>query len=67
MISEPSMTDLSPTDAAADAALASRDRLVISLLLVSAFVVILNETIMGVALPHLMNDLDIHAPARPSG
>jgi DHA2 family lincomycin resistance protein-like MFS transporter len=38
-----------------------RDQLVIRLLLVSAFVVILNETIMGVALPQLMNDLDITA------
>ncbi len=36
---------------------------VIALLLVSAFVVILNETIMGVALPHLMADLDITASA----
>ena len=30
----------------------ARNRLVIALLLVSAFVVILNETIMGVAVPH---------------
>jgi DHA2 family lincomycin resistance protein-like MFS transporter len=42
---------------------AAGTKLVISLLLVSAFVVILNETIMGVALPHLMNDLDITANA----
>jgi DHA2 family lincomycin resistance protein-like MFS transporter len=41
----------------------SRNRLVISLLLVSAFVVILNETIMGVALPRLMDDLGITATA----
>ena len=41
----------------------SRNRLVISLLLVSAFVVILNETIMGVAMPHLMQDLSITASA----
>jgi len=41
----------------------ARNKLVIALLLVSAFVVILNETIMGVALPHLMNDLDITASA----
>lgn len=40
---------------------AARDRLVIGLLLISAFVVILNETIMGVALPHLMVDLSISA------
>ncbi|MDO9396942.1 MAG: DHA2 family efflux MFS transporter permease subunit, partial [Herbiconiux sp.] len=36
-----------------------RNRLVINLLLVSAFVVILNETIMGVAIPHLVVDLGI--------
>jgi DHA2 family lincomycin resistance protein-like MFS transporter len=40
---------------------AAETRLVIGLLLVSAFVVILNETIMGVALPRLMDDLDISA------
>jgi len=39
------------------------DRLVIGLLLVSAFVVILNETIMGVAIPHLVVDLGITANA----
>nr|WP_286132183.1 DHA2 family efflux MFS transporter permease subunit [Clavibacter michiganensis] len=48
---------------ASDPALAGRNRLVISLLLVSAFVVILNETIMSVALPVLMKDLDIAAEA----
>ena len=42
---------------------AAGTKLVISLLLVSAFVVILNETIMGVALPHLMKDLNITASA----
>ncbi|WP_290802592.1 MDR family MFS transporter [Herbiconiux sp.] len=36
-----------------------RNKLVINLLLVSAFVVILNETIMGVAIPHLVTDLGI--------
>ncbi len=41
----------------------ARNKLVIALLLVSAFVVILNETIMGVALPHLMSDLGITASA----
>ncbi|GAA2181130.1 DHA2 family efflux MFS transporter permease subunit [Leucobacter tardus] len=39
------------------------EKLAIWLLLGSAFVVILNETIMGVALPHLMTDLDITAAA----
>jgi DHA2 family lincomycin resistance protein-like MFS transporter len=48
---------------ASDPALAGRNRLVISLLLVSAFVVILNETIMSVALPVLMKDLEIAADA----
>ncbi|MPV37356.1 DHA2 family efflux MFS transporter permease subunit [Georgenia subflava] len=38
-------------------------RLVISLLLVSSFVVILNETIMGVALPRVMESLAIGASA----
>jgi len=43
------------------ATLAAGDRTVIALLLVSAFVVVLNETIMGVALPRLMVDLGITA------
>jgi DHA2 family lincomycin resistance protein-like MFS transporter len=37
-------------------------RTVIVTLLVATFVVILNETIMGVALPHLMRDLGVSAP-----
>ena len=37
--------------------------MVISLLLISAFVVILNETIMGVALPRLMASLNVTASA----
>ena len=41
----------------------ARNKLVIGLLLVSAFVVILNETIMGVALPSLTRDLDITVTA----
>ncbi|MGY4645794.1 MDR family MFS transporter [Cellulomonas sp. URHB0016] len=39
----------------------ARDRLAVRLLLISTFVVILNETVMGVALPHLMADLEIPA------
>lgn len=46
-----------------DSAMAAQNRLVIYLLLVSTFVVILNETLMGVALPHLMHDLSITASA----
>ena len=40
-----------------------RNKLIINLLLISAFVVILNETVMGVAVPHLMKDLGITALA----
>jgi len=40
-----------------------RNSRVIKLLVVSTFVVILNETIMGVAIPHLMTDLRITAVA----
>ncbi|MCW5717133.1 MAG: multidrug efflux MFS transporter [Bauldia sp.] len=43
--------------------LAARNRLVITLLLVSTFVVILNETIMSVALPRLTIDLGISPSA----
>jgi len=50
-----------PADAAPPEDHAARNRMVIGLLLVSAFVVILNETIMGVALPRLMVSLDITA------
>ncbi len=41
----------------------ARSRLVINLMLVSAFVVILNETIMNVALPRLMTSLHASATA----
>lgn len=50
-------------DEAAPRLSAGRRTLVIGLLLVSTFVVFLNETIMGVALPHLMTDLDVSAVA----
>lgn len=50
----------SPAPAApSSAALSPRDRSVIALLLISAFVVILNETILSVALPPIMDDLDL--------
>lgn len=49
-----------PIEQPADAA-PVRTGPVIALLVASAFVVILNETIMGVALPRLMVDLDITA------
>ncbi|NJP65822.1 MDR family MFS transporter [Streptomyces spiramenti] len=44
-----------------DDAIPREIKTVIALLVVSAFVVILNETIMSVALPRLMEDLDITA------
>ncbi|MDN4472431.1 MDR family MFS transporter [Demequina zhanjiangensis] len=43
------------------AATARRNTTVIWMLIVAAFTVILNETIMGVAIPHLMTDLGISA------
>ncbi len=56
---------LSTTDHSGDdlAATNTRNRVVITLMLVSAFVVILNETIMGVAIPVLMRDLRVDASA----
>lgn len=50
-----------PTSAATGRTPAVRPGAVIALLVVAAFVVILNETIMGVALPALMRELDITA------
>ncbi|GAA4265682.1 DHA2 family efflux MFS transporter permease subunit [Frondihabitans peucedani] len=50
-----------PAAAGTGEADAKRNRLVIGLLLVSAFVVILNETIMSVALPRLVVDLRVTA------
>ncbi|MEJ0006739.1 MAG: DHA2 family efflux MFS transporter permease subunit [Steroidobacteraceae bacterium] len=41
----------------------ARNRLVINLLLVATFVVILNETLMAVAIPRLMHDLKVTADA----
>lgn len=57
------MNDTYETDVAEPEVLTPRNRLVITILLISAFVVILNETIMGVAIPHLMSSLDIPASA----
>lgn len=48
-------------DTAAARPLSTLERRVIGLLLVAAFVVILNETIMGVALPRIMEELSISA------
>lgn len=58
------LTDAGPIEApAAPATLTARSRLVIALLLGSTFVVFLNETIMSVAIPHLMIDLQVSASA----
>ena len=57
-------TSTSPSttsDATPAAPSASGDRAVIAILLVATFVVILNETIMNVALPSLMKDLSVTA------
>lgn len=50
-------------DIPAERVFGPRERLAVWLLLTSAFVVILNETIMSVAIPPLMVDLDITAAA----
>jgi len=57
-LGEPAAHD-DPHHTDAQALHGARNSRVIWLLLASAFVVILNETIMGVAIPHLVTDLDI--------
>lgn len=52
-----------PPPATSDQKLSRRDWTVIAILLVSTFVVILNETIMAVALPPLMESLQVSASA----
>ena len=59
-VTDETLTTTHPPSQAA-AGTGARDRLAVRLLLISTFVVILNETIMGVALPRLMSDLDIPA------
>ena len=51
------------SDAARGASVDARNRLVIGILMVSTFVVILNETIIGVALPQFLKQLHIDASA----
>ncbi|MEU4449086.1 DHA2 family efflux MFS transporter permease subunit [Actinosynnema sp. NPDC050801] len=56
------MTSAGVSDAVSSPpALSRADRAVIGVLLVATFVVILNETIMGVALPVLLTELDVTA------
>jgi MFS transporter, DHA2 family, lincomycin resistance protein len=54
---------MNATTLAAGAEHTARNRLVINLLLVSSFVVILNETLMAVAIPRLMASLGVTAGA----
>lgn len=64
-MSSEALNDISSVPAAAsvEPSTAARNRLVIALLLVSTFVVFLNETIMSVAIQPLMNDLGVTASA----
>lgn len=59
-MSKPAPTTTATTD---PTSVSPRDEWVIRVLIVSAFTVILNETIMGIAIPHLMRDLGITAVA----
>lgn len=61
MTTEAQFTDSALPGALAPADNAARNKLVIALLLGSTFVVFLNETMMSVAIPHLMADLGIQA------
>ena len=64
MSAETMSPEMAPVASApVDASTAARNRLVIALLLTSTFVVFLNETIMSVAIPHLMVDLGVTASA----
>ena len=62
-MTEPTTFEAPVVEVSLDSATRRRNNLVIDLLLGSTFVVFLNETIMGVALPHLMTDLGISALA----
>ncbi len=59
----PDAAPAGPSAASADARLPAPHRLVIHLLLVATFVVILNETIMAVAIPRFMSAFDAPASA----
>lgn len=53
------LSDTAPSQA--PTSMSARDKTVIGILLIAAFVVIFNETVMSVALPRLMADLHISA------
>ncbi len=61
LTTDPGTTTSSTTVPTDPQRLSSRDRGVIVILLIATFVVILNETIMNVALPRLMVDLGVSA------
>jgi DHA2 family lincomycin resistance protein-like MFS transporter len=61
MTSETFTNDIAAAPAPSDVSFAARNKLVINVLLVSTFVVMLNETAMTVAIPELMHALN--APA----
>src|SRR5690606_27916319 len=63
MTSEALSNDAVAGPAPHDASFAARNKLVITVLLVSTFVVMLNETAMTVAIPHLMEALNVPATA----
>lgn len=52
-------TKTTPTVTADDAAIASRNRIALVLLLAAVFVVFLNETVMSVAIPSIQDDLGV--------
>src|SRR3954452_976248 len=63
MTTETISTDLPPMAAASHPSNAARNNLVINLLLVSAFVLMLNETMMNVAIPTIKESLGVTASA----
>jgi DHA2 family lincomycin resistance protein-like MFS transporter len=63
MTSEALANEIAAAPAHARAGLPARDRLVINILLVSAFIMFLNETVMNVAIPQLMKSLEVPASA----
>jgi MFS transporter, DHA2 family, lincomycin resistance protein len=54
--------ELTPEAASAEPAVEREVGVVLAVLLAAAFVMILNETVMGVALPHIMGAFDVAAP-----
>jgi DHA2 family lincomycin resistance protein-like MFS transporter len=63
MTSEALSNEITAAPVEAAERLPARDRLVINILLVSTFIMFLNETVMNVAIPQLMKSLDVPASA----